>query len=133
MHFINYVILGLQGQETGTGKAALTMLPSPQPPPVETILINLINDVIQLSTNLALILDDYHLIDTQPIHDMMTFLLENLPEQMHLFIATRSDPPLRIMARLRSQNQLTELRAADLSFSADEAANFFNKSLNWSV
>ena len=61
---------------------------------------------------------------------MIAFLLENLPEQMHMIIATRSDPPLPLLARLRSQNQLTELRAADLSFTADETANLFNESLN---
>ncbi len=130
LHFLTYVILGLQSLEAGTGKAALTMLQSPQPPPIESILINLINDVIRMPTDIVLILDDYHLVDAKPIHDIMAFLLENLPEQMHIIIATRSDPPLPPLARLRSQNQLTELRAADLSFSADETANFFNQSLN---
>ena len=129
LHFLTYIILGLQSLEAGTGKAALTMLQSPQPPPIESILINLINDVSRISTDLALVLDDYHLVDARPIHDMIEFLLENLPEQMHMIIATRSDPPLPL-ARVRSQNLLTELRAADLSFSADETANFFNQSLN---
>ncbi len=130
LHFLTYVILGLQGLEAGIGKAALTMLQSPQPPPIETILVNLINDVISIPTKFALVLDDYHLIDARPIHEMITFLLENMPAQMHLNIATRSDPPLPLLSRLRSQDQLIELRAADLSFSADETANFFNKSLN---
>ena len=130
LHFLTYVILGLQSLEDGTGKAALTMLQSPQPPPMESILITLINDVIRIPTDLALILDDYHLVDTKPIHKLMAFLLENLPEQMHMIIATRSDPPLPQLARLRSQNQLTELRAADLSFSTDETADLFYRSLN---
>ena len=130
LHFLTYVILGLQSLEAGTGKAALTMLQSPQPPPIESILINLINDVIRIPTDIALILDDYHLVDAKPIHDLIAFLLENLPEQMHMIIATRSDPPLPLLARLRSQNQLTELRAADLSFTADETAILFNESLN---
>jgi LuxR family maltose regulon positive regulatory protein len=129
LHFLTYVILGLQSLEAGTGKAALTMLQSPQPPPIEPILINLLNDVIRIPTDLALVLDDYHLVDARPIHDMIAFLLENLPEHMHMIIATRSDPPLPL-ARVRSQNLLTELRAADLSFSADETANLFNQSLN---
>ena len=130
LQFLNYVILGLQTLKAGTGKAPLTMLQSPQPPPVETILINLINDVIHIQTDFALILDDYHLVDAQPVHDMIAFLLENLPEQMHLIIATRSDPPLPLFARLRSQKQMIELRAADLSFNADETADLFNKSLS---
>jgi LuxR family maltose regulon positive regulatory protein len=129
LHFLTYVVLGLQTLETGTGKAALTMLKSPQPPAIEPILINLLNDISRISTNLSLVLDDYHLVDAKPIHDLIAFLLENLPEQMHLIIATRSDPPLPL-ARFRSQNLLTELRAADLSFTVDEAASLFNQSLD---
>lgn len=129
LHFLIYVILGLQSLKAGAGRAALTMLQSPQPPPIEPILINLLNDASRISTDLALVLDDYHLVDAKPIHDLMAFLLENMPEQMHLIIATRSDPPLPL-SRVRSQNLLIELRAADLSFSADETANFFNQSLS---
>jgi LuxR family maltose regulon positive regulatory protein len=129
LHFLTYIILGLQSLEEGTGEAALTMLQSPQPPPIEPILINLLNDVSRISTGLTLVLDDYHLVDTGPIHDMIGFLLENLPEQMHIIIATRSDPPLPL-ARVRSQNLLTELRAADLSFNAEETASLLSESLN---
>ena len=127
--FLTYVIAGLQTLEAGIGKAALTMLQSPQPPPIESILINLINDVIRIPTNMALVLDDYHLVDAKPIHDMIAFLLDHLPEQMRMIIATRSDPPVPL-ARLRSQNQLTELRAADLSFTTDETSILFHESLN---
>jgi LuxR family maltose regulon positive regulatory protein len=130
LHFLTYVILGLQSLETDTGRAALTMLQSPQPPPIESILINLINDVARVPTDLALILDDYHFVDAKQIHDLIAFLLEHLPEQMHMIIATRSDPPLPLLARLRSQHQLIELRAADLSFTADETFILFNESLN---
>jgi LuxR family maltose regulon positive regulatory protein len=105
------------------------MLQSPQPPPIEAILINLLNDVSLISKDLALVFDDYHLVDAKPIHELMAFLLENLPDQMHMIIATRSDPPLPL-ARVRSQNLLTELRAADLSFNADETDDFFNQRLN---
>jgi LuxR family maltose regulon positive regulatory protein len=130
LYFLTYVILGLQTLEASIGKAALAMLQSPQPPPIESILINLLNDVIRIPTHMTLVLDDYHLVDAGPIHDLIAFLLENLPEQLHIIIATRSDPPLPLLARLRSQNQLTELRAADLSFSADETASLLNESLN---
>ena len=129
LHFLTYVILGLASLEASTGKAALTMLQSPQPPPIEPILINLLNDVSGISADFALVLDDYHLVDDRPIHDMIAFLLENLPGQMHLIIATRADPPLQL-ARVRSQNLLTELRAADLSFTDDETTDLFNQSLD---
>jgi LuxR family maltose regulon positive regulatory protein len=129
LHFLSYVILSLQTLQADIGKAALTMLKSPQPPPIESILINLINDIMAISVDMALILDDYHLVDANSIHDMIAFLLENLPEQMHIIIATRSDPPLPL-ARIRSHHQLTELRAADMSFTVDETATLFNESLN---
>ena len=105
------------------------MLRSPEPPSLETILISLINDVLLFPSNFSLILDDYHSIDAREVHDLIVFLIENLPDQMHLVILTRSDPPLPLMARFRSQNQLTELRAVDLSFSADEIGDLFNEIL----
>ena len=76
----------------------------------------------------VLILDDYQLITAQPVHQAVTFLLEHLPPQMHLIIATRADPPLPI-AGLRGRGQLTELRQDDLRFTREEAASFLNKVL----
>ena len=77
--------------------------------------------------NFTLVLDDYHVIDSKPVDtDALTFLLEHLPPQMHLVIATREDPNLPL-ARLRARGQLTELRAADLRFTPAEAAEFLNQ------
>ena len=80
MSFLTYVIAGLQTLEAGIGKAALTLLQSPQPPHLESILINLINDINDISTDATLVLDDYHAVDAKPIHDLMSFLLDHLPE-----------------------------------------------------
>ncbi|MGB3700220.1 MAG: LuxR C-terminal-related transcriptional regulator [Anaerolineales bacterium] len=127
--FLAYIINALNqaiGEEDSFGKGALSMLQSPQPPPTETILTPIINEVATISDSLILVLDDYHLIDAQPIHDALSFLLENIPPRMHLVIATREDPPL-LLSRLRSRGQLTELRAADLRFTSTEAAEFLNQ------
>jgi LuxR family maltose regulon positive regulatory protein len=102
------------------------MLQSPQPPPTEAILTSLINEFAEITDKFIFVLDDYHLIEAQPIHDALTFLLEHLPPQLHLVIATREDPRLPL-ARLRSQNQLTELRVNDLRFTSSEAAEFLNR------
>jgi LuxR family maltose regulon positive regulatory protein len=119
--------VGNRQDPVGTfGKGALNTLNSPQPPPVEVVLTSLINGVTALPDTILLVLDDYHLIDAQPIHDALSFLLEHLPPQMHLVIVTREDPPLP-SARLRSRGQLTELRASDLRFSSSEAAEFLNQ------
>ena len=97
-------------------------LQSPQPPPTESILTTLLNEITTIPDNFILVLDDYHVIDSKPVDEALTFLLEHLPPQMHLVIATREDPPLPL-ARLRARGQLTELRAADLRFTPAEAAD----------
>ncbi len=127
--FLTYFVAALnqiQGIESDIGKGVLVMLQSPQPPPTTTVLTMLINEIAALPSIITLILDDYHLIEAQPIHDALTFLLEHLPPQMHLVIATRDDPHLPL-ARLRARSQLTELRAADLRFSSSETAEFLNR------
>jgi LuxR family maltose regulon positive regulatory protein len=103
----------------------LSALESPQPP-TEAILTALINEIAALPDRIILVLDDYHLIEAQPIHDALTFLLEHLSPQMHLVIATREDPHLPL-ARLRARGQLAELRATDLRFTSSEAAEFLNQ------
>ena len=127
-NFLTYVIAGLQTLETGIGKAALTLLQAPQPPHFESILINLMNDISNISKDATLVLDDYHAVDARPIHNITAFLLDHLPERLHLVMATRSDPPL-LLARLRSQNQMMELRAVDLSFTTEEIGDLFTQSL----
>ena len=102
------------------------MLQSPQPPSTESILTTLLNEITTIPDNFILVLDDYHVIDAKPVDDALTFLLEHLPPQMHLVIATREDPHLPL-ARLRARGQLTELRAADLRFTPAEAAEFLNQ------
>jgi len=108
------------------GESLLTSLRTPGEPQVEPLLTGLLNDIASVQDPFVLILDDYQLITAQPVHQAVTFLLEHLPPQMHLIIATRADPPLSI-AGLRGRGQLTELRHADLRFTREEAAAFLNK------
>ncbi len=126
--FLIYVIAALQTIKADIAKGAFHALQSPQPPPIEGILTTLINEIAALSSQIVLVLDDYHLIEAQPIHDGLAFLLHCLPPQMHLVIASREDPPLPL-ARLRARGQLTELRAADLRFTISEAAEFLNQAM----
>jgi LuxR family maltose regulon positive regulatory protein len=123
--FWAYVISALQGSQTGIGDRALSLLQSPQPPPIESILTTLINDVSAIDDVVTVILDDYHVIEAPLIHRGVTYLLDHLPPRMHLVIAGRSDPPLPV-ARLRGRGESLELRAADLRFNPDEAAAFLN-------
>jgi len=116
----------VDGQESAIGLEALDMLKSPQPPPTMAILTSLINELAALPGRIVLILDDYHVINSSPIDDALSFLLERLPPQLHLVIVTREDPRLPL-SRLRARGQLTELRAADLRFTLSEAADFLNR------
>ncbi len=124
--FLTYLVAALQTIAANIGKGLLAILESPQPPPIESILTALLNEITTIPDNFVLVLDDYHVIDSKPVDEALTFLLEHLPPQMHLVITTREDPHLPL-ARLRARGQLTELRAADLRFTPAEAAEFLNQ------
>ncbi len=124
--FLAYFVAALQTVEADIGEASLAMLRSSQPPYIEAILTTLINEIAVAPDGFAPVLDDYYVIEAQPIHDALAFLLDHLPPQMHLVIASRSDPPLPL-SRLRGRGQLTELRTADLRFTPDEAAALLNE------
>ncbi len=129
VRFLTYIIAALnQVEELGAelGKTALRMIQTSQSPPTETILTSLINEMATIPFKVILVLDDYHLVEEPSIHNALTFLLNQLPLTLHLAIVTREDPPLPL-ARYRVQDQITELRAADLRFTEAEATSFLNE------
>jgi ATP/maltotriose-dependent transcriptional regulator MalT len=126
VRFISYLVAALQTIKAGIGESLLVALQSHQPPSTEAILTTLLNEFSAVPNNFLLILDDYHSIDSQLVDQALTFLVEHLPPQMHLVIATREDPSLPL-ARLRARGQLTELRASNLRFTPAEAAEFLNR------
>src|SRR3989440_877270 len=130
--FLAYLVAALQTIAATLGEGVLGALQSPQPPPTEAILMALLNEITTLPDNFVLVLDDYHVIDAKPVDIALTYLVEHLPPQMHLVIATREDPQFPL-ARLRARSHLTELRAADLRFTASEAAAFLNQVMGLSL
>ncbi|MCH8229499.1 MAG: helix-turn-helix transcriptional regulator, partial [Chloroflexi bacterium] len=124
--FWAYFIAALQKVQSGVGEGARALLHATQPPPIESVLTTLINEINAIEGDFKLVLDDYHLIDAQPVHDGVAFLLDHLPPRMHMVIASRADPPLPL-SHLRGRGELTELRASDLSFTPDEASAFLNE------
>jgi LuxR family maltose regulon positive regulatory protein len=126
--FLTYLVAALQTVAPDAGKAVLAMLQSPQPPAPEAILTSLLNDIAAIPHPFLLVLDDYHTLDAPLVDQALTFLLDYLPPPMHLVIASREDLPL-LLARLRARGQLVELRAADLRFTAAEAAAFLNQAM----
>ncbi len=126
--FLLYLVAALQTVEPQIGAGVLAALQSPQPPPSEALLTALLNELAALSERMVLVLDDYHTLDSQSIDQLLTFLIDHLPPQLHVVIATREDPNIPL-ARLRARGQLTELRAGDLRFTPDEAAEFLNHTM----
>ena len=124
--FISYLMAALQTIKQGIGENLLPALQSQQPPTTEAILTALLNESATILDGFILVLDDYHLIEAKVVEEALAFLVEHLPPQMHLVIATREDPSLPL-ARLRARGQLIELRAADLRFTPAEAAEFLNQ------
>jgi LuxR family maltose regulon positive regulatory protein len=124
--FWAYVIAALQTVTSDIGESVLHAFQAPQPLPMASVLTPLINEIAARPNSegpYVLVLDDYHLITTVALHNALTFLLDHLPPNFHMVIATRADPPLPL-ARLRGRGQLTELRQADLRFTAEEATTF---------
>jgi len=129
--FLVYLVAALQTAAPELGAAARALLQSPQPP-AEVVLTALLSEIAAAPGDLVLVLDDYYLVDAEPIDAALTFLVEHLPPQLHLVIATREDPRLPL-PRLRVRGQLTELRAADLRFSPAESAEFLNHTMGLSL
>jgi LuxR family transcriptional regulator, maltose regulon positive regulatory protein len=124
--FLTYLVAALRTIAPGTGKTVLAALQASQPPPVESILTALLNEIADGTDDFVLVLDDYHVLDSRADDEALTFLLEHLPPQLHLVVATREDPQLPL-ALLRARGQLTELRAADLRFTPAEAAELLDR------
>lgn len=130
--FLTYLVAALQTIEPSMGGWLMAALQSPQPPAADVILTTLLNEINAIPNPFVLVLDDYHVVDAKPVDQALTFLLEHLPPQMHLVIATREDPNLPL-ARLRARGQLNELRAVDLRFSLAEAAGFLKQVMGLSL
>ena len=124
--FLRSLIAAFQRIAPAVGGTTIALLQGPQPPDPDTPLRLLLNDLTALPRDSVLVLDDYHLISTPAVHTALGVLLDHLPPQLHLVIATRADPPLPL-ARLRARGQLVELRAAEVRFTRDEAATFLTQ------
>jgi LuxR family maltose regulon positive regulatory protein len=128
--FWAYAITALDRAVPGVGTTALDLLAAANP--AEAALATLINDLDASGREIVLVLDDLHTIESPAVHAGLAFLVDGLPENARLVIATRADPPLPL-ARLRARGDLLELRAADLRFTADEAAEYLNGSMGLGV
>ncbi|MBI1281517.1 MAG: helix-turn-helix transcriptional regulator [Anaerolineaceae bacterium] len=125
IQFVTYFAAALQPFAPQLGDQMMDLQQSSQPPPIDSVLTTLVNEIATIEQDFVLVLDDYHTLDSPPVDSAVRFLVENQPPQMHLVIVTREDPLLPL-PRLRARGQLTELRGADLRFTPDEATAFLN-------
>jgi LuxR family maltose regulon positive regulatory protein len=119
------VMLALKGALPDAGLGALDLLTSSMAP-TELALTTLLNELALARREVWLVLDDVHLVDGPAVRDGLVFLVEHLPPGVHLVLTTRADPDLPL-ARWRARGDLTEIRAADLRFTAEEAAAYLTE------
>jgi LuxR family maltose regulon positive regulatory protein len=128
VRFLAYLIAAAQTIKPNLGQEMLNVLQSAQPPVIINLLPELINQLDEVQTHFALVLDDYHAITSPEIHRAVAFIISHQPPQMHLLLITRIDPPLPL-PQLRVRGQLTELRQADLCFTEVETTAFLKQGL----
>ena len=125
--FWTYLVSALQTAVPAMGAGALALLREPHTS-LDEVLATLVNELDALPDDVALVLDDYHAITRQDVHDRMAFLVEHLPAHVHLVIATRVDPALPV-ARWRARGDLAEVRADDLRFTVEEATAYLDQAM----
>lgn len=124
--FFRYLLKGWENAQPSIGESRLGVLLEGMSPDSEAVLTAFINAAYRLSEHIVFVLDDYHLIEEESIHQALAFLLDHLPEKAHFVFAGRAEPPLPL-ARYRARQELLELRAEDLQFSLEETTSFFNQ------
>ena len=126
--FLAYLVAAVQTVEVRLGASAWALLQTAPPPSAQAVLTALLNSLARYPEALLMVLDDYHRVACAPVDDALAFLIDHLPPQLHLALATREAPALPL-ARWRAHRQVTELRQDDLRFAADEAAAFLGQTM----
>ena len=124
--FFSYLFTAVNRTLPEVAQSSLDLLESANPQVITAAITQLINSLEESSHPLILALDDYHLIDNEEIHAAISFLINNQPQQLHLFVISRTEPPLPI-AKLRARNQLGELGADELRFNTEETGTFLTR------
>jgi LuxR family transcriptional regulator, maltose regulon positive regulatory protein len=130
--FVRSLTAALQRVFPEAFQGIASVFEAPRFPSIDHVVSLFINDLADMPGDLILVLDDYHLIRNRDIHALLDLLIEHLPPQLHLVLATRSDPPLPVH-RWRAQGYLNELRPTDLRFTLEETEAFLNQELRESV
>jgi LuxR family maltose regulon positive regulatory protein len=129
VRFFLYLIAAIETIHAGFGESTRAFLRSLHSrEELEPVLTALSNEILESPRDFVLVLDDYHSVRSELIHDALAFLLDHAPPPMHLIVSGRESPPLPL-SRLRARGRLTELRAPDLRFTLEEAADFLGRTM----
>ncbi|MGD8603494.1 MAG: LuxR C-terminal-related transcriptional regulator [Anaerolineales bacterium] len=128
IRFLVYIVAALRTVDADIGTGVQAMLQAPQQPPREVILGQLVNELAAYPNCLVLVLDDYHVIQEVAVHEILNFLVEHLPENIHIVLTSREDPPLPLH-RLQARRQMQGVRQQDLSFQVEEVIELFRSHL----
>ena len=123
--FLSYLIAALGSIHEEVGLEAQQIMRSSQPAPPHVLLASLLNDLGKVAEPYVLVIDDYQFIIEHAVHEATAYLLDHIPSNMHIVIATRADPPLQL-GRMRAHGQILELRTQDLRFTSEEVTEFLN-------
>jgi LuxR family maltose regulon positive regulatory protein len=132
VRFWRHVAAALDGARPGVASPVAGLLQGQQSASFQAVAATLVNELAGVADAVVLVLDDYHLIQAQPVHQSLGFLLEHLPASLRLVLASRADPPLPL-ARLRARGQLAELRERDLRFTPEEAAELLRTAVGFEL
>lgn len=132
LRFLQHVVWALKGIAAEVGDETTALVDSPRNLPVDQLVTRVVNDLTLIEKDVVLVLDDYHAAATSAVDELLEFLLERSPAQVHVVMTTRADPDLPL-ARLRARGQMTELRAEDLRFAVEEVAAFLSEVMGLSL
>jgi LuxR family maltose regulon positive regulatory protein len=126
--FVRYFIAALRTLFPQTCSETLTLLQAAQQLPLAELFTTLNNEIEALPSKFVMVLDDYHRLDGQAVHQLLDSLMRHWPHPMHLVLISRTDPPLPL-ASLRARGKITEIRTGDLRFNAEETAAYLEQVL----
>ncbi len=132
LRFLTYLVAALRIVDPAIDEVVKSKLDFQSHPEPETLLNPLINQLTQINQTFYLVLDDYHVIQNQDVHHLISYLVEHIPSKFHLVLGTRADPPLPL-SKLRARSDMLELRMADLRFTFQEASNFLTHTMGLQI
>lgn len=125
--FLRYLLAAWEMVQPGITETTLGILLESQMPDMKTAWRAFLDVANQAGEPLVFVLDDYHLVEDEEIHETVSFLLDHLPPQIHIILSSRDNPPISL-ARYRARNQLVELGVSDLHFTIAETTDFLKRS-----